>query len=294
MRKRGVSDLDEVAKAASGGAIQASEMVPDELKRIFVTAHDISPEWHVRMQAAFQEHCDASISKTINLAHEAASRDVRNALLLAHELGCKGVTVYRDGCRPDQPMAVATQEPSPAMPVKPMVLPDIMPAVRIKQVTPFGNMHVKVVIDPKANVEREVFAQLGRGGDLANADLEAICRLISLYLRVGGDLDDVVNQLKSIGSSLSIPTKDGRIASLADGLARALRKYQAYQGKVDEASIGTPPREQSHKVFLPAMHEARKGATSEFKVKCPDPKCDGELTFEEGCARCHACGYSLC
>ena len=294
VRESGVSDIDEVAKAASGGSIQTSEMVPEELKRIFVTAHDISPEWHVRMQAAFQEHCDASISKTINLAHGAASRDVRNALLLAHELGCKGVTVYRDGCRPAQPMAVAPQGRNSATPVKPMELPDIMPAVRIKQVTPFGNMHVKVVIDPKANVEREVFAQLGRGGDLANADLEAICRLISLYLRVGGSLDDVVNQLRSIGSSLSIPTREGRITSLADGLAHAIHKYQAHHGKAKESSGGIIPRRLFDKVVRPAMAKARKDAASEFKIKCPEPECTGYLSFQEGCALCHACGFSLC
>ncbi len=183
---------------------------------------------------------------------------------------------------------------APQMPVKPMALPDIMPAVRIKQVTPFGNMHVKVVIDPKANVEREVFAQLGRGGDLANADLEAICRLISLYLRVGGELDDVVNQLKSIGSSLSIPTKDGRIASLADGLARAIRKYQAYQGTLKTTSRRTLPQDLLDEVVRSAQAESRKTLPFEFKLKCPDPECGGYLAFEEGCTRCHACGYSLC
>ena len=298
MRKRGVSGVDKVADGAAAGSIQASEMVPDELKRIFVTAHEVSPEWHVRMQAAFQAHCDASISKTINLAHGSTSRDVRNAVLLAHELGCKGVTVYRDGCRPDQPMAVASRPSSSTMPVKPMELPDIMPAVRIKQVTPFGNMHVKVVIDPRDQVEREIFAQLGKGGDLANADLEAICRLTSLYLRVHGSMDDVVNQLGGIGSSLSIPTKDGRIKSLADGLARAIKKYQ--QTKKSLGLKGMFLGERDH-ASAPGKSPQSGGANpgvrtmpSPYKIKCPVPGCGGTLIFEEGCVRCPACDYAEC
>lgn len=110
----------------------------------------------------------------------------------------------------------------------PMKLPEIMSAISLKQVTPFGNMHVKIVVDPQTGREREIFAQLGKGGDVASSDLEAICRMISMYLRVNGALADVIHQLEGIGSGLT--TVNG-VASLADGLARALQRYVAAKEK---------------------------------------------------------------
>ena len=109
--------------------------------------------------------------------------------------------------------------------LEPRDIPEIISGLRLRQVTPFGNMHVKVTVDPKTERELEVFAQLGKGGDLATSDLEAICRLTSLWLRSGGSLKHVIHQLKDIGSSLQVPTRDGKIMSLGDGLARALQRY---------------------------------------------------------------------
>ena len=228
-----------LARIAEAGSLRHFPQIPPAVKRVFVCAHDIEPLWHVRMQAAFQEHCDAAISKTINFPHDATVEQVDEIYRLAHELGCKGITVYRDGCRPSQPMARSAAENGPtktepagqttaAGPPEhliPMDLPEIMTCVRIRQMTPFGNMHVKITVDLKTDRELEVFAQLGKGGDLANSDLEAICRLLSLFLRCGGALDLVIKQLNGIGSSLSIPARDGPIMSLGDGLAKALLKY---------------------------------------------------------------------
>ena len=221
-----------VAHAATHGSIQDLDGVPDQLKAVFRTARDISPEWHIRMQAAWQQHTDAAVSKTVNLSAQASVQDVEKAYLLAYELKCKGVTVYRDGARPLQPMTLsgaADKQPSdsPAEPARPMKLPEVIPSIRLRQPTPFGNMHLHISVDPETGLEREVFAQLGKGGDLANSDLEAICRLVSLLLRLNGDIRMVIDQLDGIGSSLSVPSKDGRIKSLGDGLAQALRKYVA-------------------------------------------------------------------
>ncbi len=290
-RDEGFHDSGLFAEVALTGSVQEIEQIPGHWRRVFVTAHDISPEWHVKMQAAFQRHCDASISKTINLKHDAGRDDVRDAFLLAYKMGCKGVTVYRNGCRPQQPMSIrAGKEDTPAA-GKPIVLPDLMPAVRIKQPTPFGNMHVKVVIDPRDRAEREIFAQLGKGGDLANSDLEAICRMISLYLRIGGNLPDVLGQLEGIGSSLTIPTKDGAITSLSDGLAKAIQKYAQARAKhgiegvlLGKSAPGAARREVT-----------RQGKEIEtFKVRCPAPDCGGVLSFEEGCVLCRQCGFSAC
>jgi ribonucleoside-diphosphate reductase alpha chain len=235
--ERGYQSTEILEQIATEGTLAHVTDIPDDLRRVFVCAHDVTPEWHVRMQAAFQKHCDASISKTINFPEAATVEDVETIYRLSYELRCKGVTVYRDGCRKSQPMALkkkgdeAAPAPAPVSTVlapvamEPATLPELLSSVRVKQMTPFGNMHVQITVDPKQERELEVFAQLGKGGDLANSDLEAICRLISLWLRTGGRLKHVIQQLKGIGSSLQVSTKEGKIMSLGDGLARALIRY---------------------------------------------------------------------
>jgi ribonucleoside-diphosphate reductase alpha chain len=321
------------------------------VKRVFVCAHDISPYWHMRMQSAFQRHCDSSISKTINFPREASVDDVKQIFELAIDEDVKGVTVYRDGCRDMQPMALsgstkrkedsaAAAAPAPAPKVEPaglrmtinemgqeelnpVKLPEIMPSLRIRQMTPFGNMHVKVSVDPISCREREVFAQLGKGGDVANSDLEAICRILSLWLRSNGSLKMAMKQLEGIGSSLSVPTKDGRIMSLADGLATALSRYlQAKeQNGLHALLLGTASPDLDKTGYYKASEAANAAAAAhvaqsaanapapmaapmttkpagtprnvaQYKLKCPS--CDGVLSFEEGCVKCHACGFSQC
>jgi ribonucleoside-diphosphate reductase alpha chain len=304
--RRGFYSEALLERVAREGTLAHLPEVPDDVKRIFVCAHDISPEWHMQMQAAFQRHCDSSISKTINFPNEAPRGDVEQIYQRAYELRCKGVTVYRDGCRTGQPMALKAdddsvavddppeqatqeeedpdgeaaprasvaqegsvmkaQEPPPTDPappatraptaplappcIEPLDLPEIVSGLRIRQMTPFGNMHVKITVDPRANRELEVFAQLGKGGDVANSDLEAVCRMVSLWLRSGGSLRHVIKQLEGIGSSLQIPTRTGRIMSLGDGLACALKKYTRAKerfglrnlllGEIDLAELDNP------------------------------------------------------
>jgi ribonucleoside-diphosphate reductase alpha chain len=305
---RGFVSDELFERLAREGTLRPIDEVPADVKRVFVCAHDVTPTWHVRMQAAFQEHCDSSISKTINFPRSATRADVDQIYRLAFELRCKGVTVYRDRCRDCQPMALkgeaaergeahrsrkeAEEGPapagSPAEPVAPEAarspdsasggngkrgassgcaagttiavpprimpqdLPEIVSGLRIRQMTPFGNMHVKITVDPRSDRELEVFAQLGKGGDVATSDLEAICRMISLWLRSGGALRDVIKQLEGIGSSLQIPTRSGRIMSLGDGLATALKKYirakerfglrSLLLGEIDLAQLHSPHR----------------------------------------------------
>jgi ribonucleoside-diphosphate reductase alpha chain len=321
-------------KILEEGSLAHIEGVPDEHKSLFVTAHDIAPEWHMRMQAAFQRHCDAAISKTINFPHDASVEDVRQIYDMALDLNVKGVTVYRDGCRAMQPMAlkssgsegsdrpaggmetdamgVGSAQPTSIADVAsasadsmrvdqagtlaPIKLPEIMPSLRIRQMTPFGNMHVKVSVDPQSGREREVFAQLGKGGDVANSDLEAICRILSLWLRSNGSLETAVSQLSGIGSSLSVPTKDGRIMSLADGLATALLRYTRAKkehglenlllGRVDPSAIESDKPVERRKSASSQNQEAR------YKLKCPT--CSNNLSFSEGCVKCTSCGFSQC
>jgi len=379
-RQRGFYSDAMIDDIVEKGTLHHRADVPDDVRRVFVTAHDITPYWHMKMQSVFQRHCDSSISKTINFPHDATADDVRQIFEMAIDEDVKGVTVYRDGCRDMQPMALSgstKRKEEAAAPValtraiepvglrmtineagqeelNPIKLPEIMPSLRIRQMTPFGNMHVKVSVDPISCREREVFAQLGKGGDVANSDLEAICRILSLWLRSNGSLKMAMKQLEGIGSSLSVPTKDGRIMSLADGLATALSRYlQAKEQnglhalllgtaspdldktgyyKASEAanaaaaahvalnaatalasasaSMSTPmsttmpttmptPMPTPMPITMPTpapMAMTRSASTprnvSQYKLKCPS--CDGVLSFEEGCVKCHACGFSQC
>jgi ribonucleoside-diphosphate reductase alpha chain len=226
----GYSEAELFDRIATEGSVAHIANIPEDIKRTYVCAHDISPEWHIRMQAAFQRHCDSAISKTTNFRHDATPDDVRKIYNLAFDSGCKGVTVYRDGCRKGQPMALKEAEKKPEQAAKPVVLKPaktatILSAVRIRQNTPFGHMHVTITVDPKSEREMEIFAQLGKAGDVASSDLEAICRIVSLFLRSGGTLDLVMDQLEGIGCYLSVPSKEGRVTSLGDALGKTLRKY---------------------------------------------------------------------
>ncbi|MDZ4774417.1 MAG: vitamin B12-dependent ribonucleotide reductase [Planctomycetota bacterium] len=329
-RARGFYSDEMVDDIVAKGTLQYRPDVPEDVKRVFVTAHDISPFWHMKMQSAFQRHCDSSISKTINFPHEATADDVRTIYELAIDEDVKGVTVYRDGCREMQPMALSSTKKSDAstketpkveLPavvlndlrftrnergdeeLNPIKLPEIMSCLRIRQMTPFGNMHVKVSVDPISCREREVFAQLGKGGDVANSDLEAICRILSLWLRSNGSLKMAVKQLEGIGSSLSVPTKDGRIMSLADGLATALERYMVAKEEhgLHSLLLGGAAPDMTKTAFAKAAEAAKLASTtpsaqprnvSQYKLKCP--ACVGTLSFEEGCVKCHACGFSQC
>jgi ribonucleoside-diphosphate reductase alpha chain len=329
-KKRGVWSEKLLEHRLEQGTLQHVEEATDDLRKVFVCAHDITPYWHMRMQEAFQRHCDSSISKTINFPREATVEDVREIYDLAVKLEVKGVTVYRDGCRDVQPMAlkgsqrraeegakavVAGAEAAPAAALaadapiadapltdangelQPIRLPEIMPSLRIRQMTPFGNMHVKVSVDPVSGREREVFAQLGKGGDVANSDLEAICRILSLWLRANGGLDMALRQLEGIGSSLTVPTKQGRIMSLADGLAHALRRYLEAKKRhgLEALLLGRVPADEApaHAGAAGTAGAAGIGkGSSRYKLKCPE--CAGSLSFEEGCVKCHGCGFSQC
>jgi ribonucleoside-diphosphate reductase alpha chain len=361
-RDRGFYSDAMVDDIVERGTLQHREEVPEDVRRVFVTAHDITPFWHMKMQSAFQRHCDSSISKTINFPHDSTAEDVRQIFELAIDEDVKGVTVYRDGCRDLQPMALknsnhdksepkaqskaeAKPEAQPAAPapgsaaefgmrtttnsagqeeLAPIKLPEIMSCLRIRQMTPFGNMHVKVTVDPISCREREVFAQLGKGGDVANSDLEAICRILSLWLRSNGSLKLAIKQLDGIGSSLSVATKEGRIMSLADGLAVALQRYLNAKEQAglhalllggaepDLARTDFVKREEIAKAMsasaataataAPAPAATEPGAmkkaqgtprnVAQYKLKCP--ACTSVLAFEEGCVKCYSCGFSQC
>ncbi len=311
-----------VEKIAEKGTLADIAEIPEEFRKIFVCSHDIAPEWHVKMQAAFQKNCDSSISKTINLPHDATPEDVEKIYILAWESKCKGVTVYRDSCRENQPMALSKADAAPIEksvktqrdPVdfqirKPRKTPPMLPAIRMRQTTPFGHMHIAVTVEPISGREMEIFAQLGKAGDVVSSDLEAISRMVSLYLRIGGSLEDIIEQLEGIGSHMVIPSKDGKVISLADALGKSLHRYHLAKltyglsdiltGKINFDELPalkdfeqdmTPIEDE--KIQLKPLIESAASPANLYKAKCPE--CGGILSFGEGCVKCLECGYSKC
>jgi ribonucleoside-diphosphate reductase alpha chain len=249
--------------------------VPDNLKKIFVTSQQISMEDHVDMQIAWQKHVDSAISKTINLSHDAPLEEVSKAYWRAYYGKCKGITVYRDGCRDNvagmkQPMStgktVEKQESEEA--VCPIVGFDH--AYKTSMKTQWGSLHVTIVVDD-AGDPIEFFAQLGKAGDTIAADLEAICRFGSLALRKGASLKEVIDQAALIGSVDIMPSEHGKITSLPDALSKVLNKFLAKETKT-----------------------AAEPIARSYGLVCPAEGCSGKLYMTEGCKRCTSCEYSAC
>lgn len=232
---------------------------PDRsLPDYFITAHDISPEWHVKMQAAFQKQVDNSVSKTINFAHEATKEDVANAYLLAYRLKTKGITIYRDGCRTEQVLNKAGASGQR----RPQDRPNSLPSVTDKIKTGFGNLYITIsYMDQKPF---EVFATIGKSGYTTMADVEALGRLISLALRSGVPPKEVIAQLKGIGGSEQIFTEGGLVQSLPDAVAKVLERH---------------------------LGEAKNNSRDLFQIIC---KVCGASLPDEKCPTCPNCGWNRC
>ena len=234
------------------------EKNPDQpLADYFVTAHDVSPEWHVRTQAAFQKHVDNSVSKTINFPHEATVEDVEKAFHVAWDLGTKGITIYRDGCRESQVLYKNGAEI-----VHPQERPMSLPSTTDKIKTGFGNLYVTISYQNQKPFE--VFASIGKSGYSTMADAEALGRMISLALRSGVEAEDVIQQLKGIGGSEPIFTEGGLIQSIPDAIAKVLEKH---------------------------FGEVKHNAKDFYTVRC---KICGALLPDEKCPVCTNCGWSKC
>jgi len=287
------------------GSPRGLNEIPEKWQRVFATAHDVAPEWHVRMQAAFQDWCDAAVSKTINLPREATVEDVKKAYLLAFDLHCKGITVYRDGSREDQVLNIGVAEaekpkeihvevpPEPAV-VRPRARPDVITGRTQKILTGYGALYVTVNEDEKGLFE--VFAQIGRGGGYTASFTEGIARLASLCLRSGVPVDEIIDQLEGIRSPRIAIDHGERVYSIPDAIAKAIKRHIGMQKTgvqpavetFDELGGAVETDIEMEKESRDAAELLRKGLNPE----CPE--CGKSLVFEEGCVKCHSCGYSEC
>ena len=294
LREMGVYSEALMEKLAGRRTIKDVEELPELVREIFDTTFDISPEQHVRMQAAFQRYVDNAVSKTINMPNEATPEDVEKAYMLAYELNLKGITVYRDGSRKEQVIMVAkeNEKRKRAGTISPRSRPLVTKGRTIKMQTEMGSLYVTVNEDEYGLFE--VFVHLGKSGSSSMAFTEAIGRLISLALRSGISPKEVIKQLKSIKSSTPVRQEDGEIVfSVPDAIAKALEKYL----KGGEQLELLPKKNGKSAVVSPVLLMAGDGKKS-GEDSCKDaeicPECGGVMVYTEGCMICRDCGYSKC
>lgn len=294
--------IEEIART---GTLEGLN-VPQWVKEVFRTSHDISPEWHVRMQGAAQAYTDNAVSKTINFPHTATVEDVSKAYMLAYELGCKGITVYRDGSKDGQVLSTgdsgqAEEETTSMVRATPRSRPQAIQGVTERVRTGHGNMYVTINFDENHR-PFEVFGNLGKAGGCDSAQLEAISRLVSLALRSGIDPSAVLEQLRGI--TCCPAWDDGTLVrSGPDAVALALER-QTYGS--DSRAVHNSQAVQM--AFAPeVVHNGNgngnghaqgngngqpTGSVQLTGRRCPD--CNTPVVYQEGCLMCISCGWNKC
>ncbi len=268
-RNEGFYSTELMQQLAEGKRLKDVEGIPEWVKDTYVVSHDITPEWHVRMQAAFQKYTDSAVSKTVNLPHEATVDDVAQVYMLAYKLGLKGITIYRDRSRDSQVLNISHIEEKKETRLTPRPRPKVTKGVTERVTTGCGYIYVTVNFDEKGICE--VFSSLGKAGGCASAQLEATSRLISLAARSGIGISSVAKHLRGIHCP-SVAWEEGRaILSCADAIASVLEKYAT-----DKESDG--PKD--------------TGLVKNWAGQCPE--CGNMLIYQEGCHICPSCGYTKC
>ncbi|MBM4137585.1 MAG: vitamin B12-dependent ribonucleotide reductase, partial [Nitrospira sp.] len=261
-------------KIADKGSIQGFDEVPEDVKAFFVTAHDITPLEHITMQAAFQRYVDNAVSKTVNFPRTATQKDVEDVYLLAYKLGCKGVTVYRDGSREEQVLtkgktAVSSQQSavsSQTTKIIPKKRPEVIKGSTRLLKTGCGNLYVTINEDEEGHLF-ELFTSMGKAGGCASSQSEAIGRLVSLAFRSNVEPEEIIKQLKGISCHQPSWHSGGKILSCSDAIAKALENYHM---KDDNGN-------------------GKKYEVVMLMGACPE--CGGAIEHEGGCIVCHNCGF---
>lgn len=315
LKKAGIYSEELLEKVQENkGSIQNIASIPAEIKKVFVTASDITPEWHLRIQAGLQKYVDSAISKTINFSNSATVEDIRNAYITAFESGCRGITIYRDGSREKQVLETkkessyydkltdgknekteekyedkVTITPSDKLQLKPR--PSVLTGQTYRITTPLGKAYISINEDADGNIF-EMFINVGHAGSDISADAEAIGRLISLTFRIPSDYSTgqvaqkVITHLRGIGGSSSTGFGAERVRSLADAVAKVIEQHLA--AKV----VAEPDEDEEIEEKTIPLFNAPTGSVVLTDL-CPD--C-GAAAFRsiEGCQKCEACGFSKC
>lgn len=306
--ERGFYSEELMREIARRGSLKDIKGIPEDVKRIFVIAHDIDPEWHVKMQAAFQKHVDNAVSKTVNFRNEATVEDVRRTYLLAYKLGCKGVTIYRDGSRESQVLNLGIKEKKEETkpkeeqtknePLRPRPRPPVTRGITEKVRIGCGNLYITVNYDDQGICE--VFTNLGRAGGCPSQS-EATSRLISIALRSGIDAKTIVEQLKGIRCHSTLrqmaTNKEIKVLSCPDAIGKVIEKVMKIRVEEEQqfAPIDVPIYENNHNGDEDDPKE--EVALSEADLLDEEkfcPECGSPIEHEGGCVVCKNCGYSKC
>ena len=277
-KERGFYSERLMKEIAKKGHICDMPDIPEDICKIFVTSHNIAPDWHIKMQAVFQKYTDNAVSKTVNFKFAATQDDVKKAYVLAYKLGCKGVTIYRDGSRDEQVLSTGDTKKKEQKvsnngheKIVPRPRPEITRGTTHRVGTGCGNLYVTINVCDEGK-PFEIFTRMGKAGGCAASQSEAIGRLVSLSLRSGIEPDEIVKQLMGISCHMPAWENGNRVLSCSDAISKAIGRYLSEVGAVKPAN-----QTQSFEISVGA---------------CPD--CGSSMEQADGCLVCRACGYSKC
>lgn len=274
-KEKGFWSQEIMNKIAEYGVVRNINEIPEDVRRVFGTAHEIGSDWHIKTQSVFQKYTENAVSKTINLRHDATVDDIKKAYLMAWNMDCKGITVFRDGSKSEQVLNLGISEPTQKQVVLERPLKVEGATYRIP--TPLGNAFITVNQDVEGN-PFEVFITIGKAGSEVAAMAEALGRMISTTLRFGNHLParerarEIMEQLKGIGGGRSVGFGPNKVRSLPDAIAKAIGLHFGFNlhPNGDIQVVNT--------------------STGDICPSCGAPA----MVYEEGCSKCHACGHSEC
>ena len=298
-RRHGFYSQELMEKVAKAGSIAEITEIPEDIRKVFVTAHDISPEWHVQMQAAFQTSgVNNAVSKTINFPKGATEADIKNAYMLAYESGCKGLTVYRSGSRTYDVLSkkgtneVKTEEVEISPLKKPRYRPDVTRGVTERVRVGCGT-NLFITINEDEEGLAELFLSLGKSGGCVASHIESMGRLISLALRSRIEPDEIIQQLQSIRCPSPTFSQEGPILSCADAVAKTVERFITRYSKNNKRVGSSTEKKSTINTFeSEAKSIYLSHTTSGLRPECPE--CGNLVEHSEGCILCRVCGYSKC
>lgn len=284
-KKRGFYSEKLEEEVRNRGQISDLGGIPGDVRKVFVTAHEIKPEWHVKIQSAFQKNTDNGVSKTINLPNSATLSDIEKIYWLAYETNCLGITVFRDGCKGGVLSVGIDGSPKDKLAYRDFIRSRPKPAhgITTRVETPDGAAFVTINYDVEIGpIEPfEIFINVAKAGTDAAADAEAMGRLASAHLRIESPktpierLTQLKDQLRGIGGSRTSGFGKEKVTSLADGVSKAIDFYLKYFGFIEDKDI------------------KEKEITILRGNRCPQCR-QGALIYEEGCSHCSDCDYNVC
>jgi len=298
--------MDKVVK--NGGKLEGLDEIPQDLKNIFRTALEISPEWHIKVQSAFQKYTDNAVSKTINFPKLATVDEVRNAYKLAYSLGTKGITIYRSGSREKEVIqSVKKEETLPkASQLGGLVAeikatkkktPEAARGIRLRKACDVGKVYTSVFFE-EGNGPVEVFVTLGKSGGYLAGSAEVTGRLASLALKYGAELKEVAEEMVGISCGQRVGFGNETVLSMFDAVGKSLleisRGEQLDLFTEEKMRLEVPEIKAEKKENILADLGKKINEGENKFVSCPD--CGSPLYAEEGCFKCSNtyCGYSKC